>query len=257
MSAADELVLAGQWAVVAGGTKGIGEAIVEGLVNQGANVVVVARGAEGVESTVATHQGRLRPGQQILGRVADMSSGHAIDEVFDDLASHIPHLNIYIANAGTGWTRSFLDLEPKELDDVFAVNFTGALRGCQRAARLMVANPQDNQVLIAVSSIRALGARPGRLAYAASKAALNQAVRCAALDLAPFGVRFCTLSPGITETPLTAAHPEAFREAVANVPLGRPGQPTDMAGAALFLCSPSARFITGANLVVDGGESLT
>jgi len=78
----------------------------------------------------------------------------------------------------------------------------------------------------------------------------------AALELAPHGIRVCGLSPGITETPLTAAHPDAFDEAVRNVPLERAAQPDDLAQAAYFLCSPQAKFITGANLVVDGGESL-
>ena len=121
----------------------------------------------------------------------------------------------------------------------------------------MVERPVDNQAILAVSSIRALGARPGRLIYAATKAGLNQAIRVAAVELAPHGIRVCGLSPGITETPLTAAHPDAFDEAVGNVPLGRAALPDDLAEAAYFLCSPQARFITGANLVVDGGESLS
>ncbi|MET0908936.1 MAG: SDR family oxidoreductase, partial [Ilumatobacteraceae bacterium] len=90
----------------------------------------------------------------------------------------------------------------------------------------------------------------------ATKAGLNMAVRVAAVELAPHGIRVCGLSPGITETPLSAGNPEAFADAVANVPMGRAALPQDLAAAAAFLCSPDARFITGANLVVDGGESL-
>ena len=82
------------------------------------------------------------------------------------------------------------------------------------------------------------------------------AVRVAAQELAPHGIRVNGLSPGITETPLTAANPDAFAEAVANVPMGRAGLPADLGAAAYFLCSPEASFITGANLIVDGGESL-
>jgi len=80
-------------------------------------------------------------------------------------------------------------------------------------------------------------------------------VRVAAVELALFGIRICALSPGITETPLTAANKDVFEE-VRSVPLGRAEQPLDLAQAALVLCSPHAGFITGANLVVDGGESL-
>ena len=108
-----------------------------------------------------------------------------------------------------------------------------------------------------MSSIRAVGVRPGRLAYAVTKAGLNQFVRAAAYELAPLGIRVNALSPGITATPLALeGNPEVFEEMVATVPLGRAGEPEDMAAAALYLCSPAARFVTGANLVVDGGESL-
>jgi glucose 1-dehydrogenase len=188
--------------------------------------------------------------------VADMGSRSSIDELFDVVAERLPHLNVFVANAGTGWVTPFLELTAQEFDDVLALNFTGAVYGCQRAAQAMVKVPQDNQAILAVSSIRALGARPGRLIYAASKAALNMAVRVAAQELAPHGIRINGLSPGITETPLTAANPHAFAEAVANVPMGRAALPADLGAAASFLCSPEAGFITGANLVVDGGESL-
>ena len=120
------------------------------------------------------------------------------------------------------------------------VNFIGASTAASGPPRLMVERPVDNQVILAVSSIRALGARPGRLIYAATKAGLNQAIRVAAVELAPHGIRVCGLSPGITETPLTAANQDAFDEAVGNVPLGRAGLPDDLAEAAYFLCSPQA-----------------
>jgi glucose 1-dehydrogenase len=114
----------------------------------------------------------------------------------------------------------------------------------------------DNSCIVVVSSIRGLGAVPGRLIYAATKAAINQAVRVLARELAPAGIRVNALSPGITETPLTAANPEAFELAVGHVPMGRAGQPEDLAEGAYFLCSPAARFVTGLNMIVDGGESL-
>ena len=90
-----------------------------------------------------------------------------------------------------------------------------------------------------------------------TKAGLNQFVRAAAHELAPLGIRVNALSPGITATPLALeGNPEVFEEMAATVPLGRAGEPEDMGAAAVYLCSPEARFVTGANLVVDGGESL-
>jgi glucose 1-dehydrogenase len=248
--------LEGQWAVVTGGSKGIGQAIGRRLVAGGANVVLVARGQHDLDAAVSSASREVSSGQQVLGLVADMADRDSIEALFATVADRVPSLNIFVANAGTGYVTPFLDLGRDEFDAIVALNFTGAVFGCQRAARLMVDRPVENQVIVAVSSVRALGARPGRLVYAATKAALNQAVRVAAVELAPFGIRVCALSPGITETPLTAANKEVFDEVVRNVPLGRAGQPLDLAEAAYFLCSPHASFITGANLVVDGGESV-
>ena len=141
-------------------------------------------------------------------------------------------------------------------NEIVALNLTGTMLCCQAAARLMITNPGVDRAILVISSIRALRASPGRLAYSVTKAAVNQMIRVAATELAPHGIRVNGLSPGITETPLTKSHPEAFAEAVANVPLQRAGAPRDMASAALFLCSPASGFTTGANLVIDGGEVL-
>ena len=197
------------------------------------------------------------PEQQVLGISADVASRPGVDVLFDELGDRLPYLNVFVGNAGTGHVTPFLELSDDEFDSVLALNFTGTLRCCQLAGRMMVADPQPNSAIVVVSSIRALGARAGRLIYAATKAGVNQAVRVAAVELAPHGIRVNALSPGITETPLTAKNPEAYAEAVANVPLGRAAQPTDLAEAAYFLCSPTASFITGVNLIVDGGESLS
>ncbi len=230
--------LAGQWAVVTGGSMGIGRAIVERFVGAGANVVAVAHGQEALDEAVATAQTMASPEQQVLGISADVASRPGVDALFDELVDRLPYLNIFVGNAGTGHVTPFLELSDDEFDSVLALNFTGTLRCCQLAGRMMVADPQPNSAIVVVSSIRALGARAGRLIYAATKAGVNQAVRVAAVELAPHGIRVNALSPGITETPLSAKNPEAFAEAVANVPLGRAAQPADLAEAAYFLCSP-------------------
>jgi len=145
-----------------------------------------------------------------------------------------------------------------EWQKILDFNLTGTFLGVQWAARRMAKlDPGANRAILVVSSIRALGARPGRLAYSATKGALNQLVRVAALELAEHGIRVNALSPGITATPMALErNPEVYAQMTASVPLGRSGAPEDMGAAARYLCSPAARFVTGTNLVVDGGESL-
>lgn len=248
--------LAGEWAVVTGGSKGIGRGIAERFSAAGANVVVVARDRVAIDETVDALGATAADGQEVFGTAADVSDRGSISALFDELGDRLPSLGVFVANAGTGQVTPFLDLPPHEWDSVVALNLTGTMYACQQAARMMRDTPGRDRSIVVVSSIRALGARSGRLVYAATKAAVNQAVRVAALELAPLGIRINALSPGITETPLTARNPAAFDEAVANVPLGRAGQPEDLAEAALFLAGPQSAFVTGVNLVVDGGESL-
>lgn len=254
--AAQPRPLAGQWAVVTGGSKGIGRGIAHRLLAAGANVAIVARDKVAIDATVEELTARSADGQEVFGTTADVSDRDSIAQLFEELRGRLPSLSIFVANAGTGQVTPFLELSTGEWDNVVALNLTGTTYACQQAARMMRDNPTGNSSIIVVSSIRALGARAGRLVYAATKAAVNQMVRVAALDLAPFGIRVNALSPGITETPLTAANPAAFAEAEAMVPLGRAGQPEDLAEGAFFLAGPQSSFVTGINLIVDGGESL-
>lgn len=253
----DPRPLEGEWAVVTGGSKGIGKGIGQRLLAGGANVVLVARNADDLEAARAEAEPLLVGDQQVLTMQADVADRASVDRLFVELRDRIPRLDHFVANAGTGRVTPFLELTDTEVDEVVALNFTGTLACMQRAAQMIVEHEVRNSCIVVVSSIRGLGAVPGRLIYSATKAAVNQAVRVAAQEMAPHNVRVNILSPGITETPLTAANPDAFQEAVSLVPLGRAGQPRDLAEAAYFLCSPAASFVTGLNMIVDGGESLT
>lgn len=253
--------LDGQWALVTGASKGIGYGIAERLVGDGANVVLVARNVEDLEEAQRSLAKSAGPDQQLVVRPADTADRDAISELFGWVRRDLPGLNILVANAGSGAVIPFLELSPDAWDSTVALNLTGTFLCMQEAARIMVDMPEgSNRAMVVVSSIRALGIRPGLAAYASTKAAVNQLVRMVAYELAPHGIRVNALSPGITVTPLVAASmqddPDILAERTATVPMGRAGQPEDMGNAALFLCQPASQFVTGTNMIVDGGEHL-
>lgn len=249
--------LAGQWAVITGGSKGIGRAIAGQLAAQGANLVLVAREVGALSTaTREISEGGIET-QEVRQIVADVASRIELRRLFEQLRAELPALNIFVANVGTGRYIPFLEISDDDWDENLAINQTGAFICCQEAARIMLAKPVDNRVILLVSSIRAAGVRPNVALYGITKAALNQLARQAAFELAPHGIRVNVLSPGLTVTPMVMQHtPEVYDKAKSGIPMARPGSPEDMAHAAAYLCSPAAAFVTGANLVVDGGESL-
>ena len=250
--------LAGQWAIVTGASKGIGRGIARRLVAAGANVVMVARGEADLKRAADEIGEDGGSGQTVLPIVADAGNRDDIAGVFARLRAEVPRLDILIANAGTGSVQPFLEIESQEWDRIIGLNLTGTFHWCQEAARMMrdTGEAGDNRAIVVVSSVRPRGVRPGRLPYSVSKAGLNQLVRMAAYELGPLGIRVNALTPGLTATDLALSNPGFFEEQVALLPLGRAGQPADMGEAALFLVSPASAFITGANLAIDGGESL-
>lgn len=249
--------LDGQWAVVTGSSKGIGRGIADRLLDAGANVVLVARSADELETARDELRARAVASQAVHAVRADMSVPAAIDALFAGVDELTEHVDIVVANCGSGQVTPFVDITLDDWKRTIDLNLTGTFLACQHAARRMLGSDRPNRNILAVSSIRAVGARPGRVPYSATKAALNQMVRVVAQELAPHGIRINALSPGITATPLALENnPEVFAEAAASVPMGGAGSPLDMGMAAAYLCSPAARFVTGANLVVDGGESL-
>ena len=250
-------VLRDHWAVVTGASMGIGFGIARAFVKAGANVMIVARRPEPLAAAADDLRALADSGQRVLTAQADTSSVDAIEGLFETIDAELPRLDTFVANAGRGTVTSFVDISVDEWNDTIGFNLTGTFVACQRAAQRMVASDAPNRSILVVSSIRASGVRPGVLAYSVTKAGLNQMVRVAAYELAPAGVRVNALLPGITATPMALEiNPDLFAQRIANVPMGRAGSPDDMGDAAVYLSSPAARFVTGVNFVVDGGESL-
>jgi 3-oxoacyl-[acyl-carrier protein] reductase len=251
------MTLAGQWTLITGASKGIGFGIAEQLVGAGANVVLVARNVDALEEAEAQLRAGAESGQELVVRPCDTSDPAAILALFAWVRSELPGLNVLVANAGSGSVVPFLEITPADWDATMALNLTGTFHCMQEAARIMVAmEPGTNRSITAVSSIRGLGIRPGLAHYASSKAALNQLVRMAAYELGPHGIRVNALSPGVTVTPLAEQNLAVVEERLRDIPMGRPGSIADMGSAALFLAGSGSEFVTGTNMIVDGGESL-
>lgn len=246
----------GSWAVVTGGSRGIGFAIARRHVTRGGNVVIGARNATNLQAACSELRRISDRDQVVEAAPADTSTPEGIEEFFAAIRNVAPYLTTFIANAGGGAVKPFLELEPKDWTDVIGLNLLGPALCCQKALQFMVDTPRPNQSVLLVSSIRAASTIPGRAVYASTKAAANQLILVLAAEMAPHKIRVNGLAPGITETTLATQAPDVFAQALRNVPLGRAGVPDDMANAAEFITGQTGAFMTGCIVTVDGGESL-
>jgi NAD(P)-dependent dehydrogenase (short-subunit alcohol dehydrogenase family) len=238
--------------LVTGGTTGIGRAIATRLADEGAHVFVTGRQQPQLQALVD------ELGDQVTGIRGDVSNLDDLDRVYAAIAERGDGLDIVVANAGGGTFATLEELKPEDFDHTFGINVRGTVFTVQKALPLL--NPDAAVVITGSTSASRATAAFG--VYSASKAAIRQFSRVWAIELAERGVRVNTVTPGPTETPGLAglaADPveaRALLDAEARrVPLGRLGQPAEIADAVLFLASPQAKFVTGTELFVDGGES--
>ena len=241
--------LDGRTALVTGGTRGIGLAIVRTLRRDGARVIAVSKSKEQI---AAFHQ-EFAEDPLVGAELADVRDRQALE----DLRAKLPRLDILIPNAGVNTRVKALDLPDQPLREMLDTNLYGVFVTCQVFAPLLFAQPGGRVVI--TSSISAIHGQELRAAYAATKAGLSGLVRALAVEWGPLGVNVNAVGPGIIETPLTKAYMEQFPErveaAIAHTPLRRIGTPEDVADVVLFLVSEASRFMTGQTVYVDGGIS--
>jgi NAD(P)-dependent dehydrogenase (short-subunit alcohol dehydrogenase family) len=246
--------LEGKTAVVTGGNSGIGLAIAQRFVEAGARVAIVGRRAEAVDAAVASL------GQVAMGIVSDLADRDSHTVVAHQVRESFGTVDIYVANAGTIRIQSSIEVSVRDFDEQFGVNARAVFFGVQAMLPLL----RDDASILPVSSIATSKLLDGHAVYAGTKAAMEAFARSWAIELAPRRIRVNVLSPGPTDTPILGklGVPEMDRGALEaqlarRIPLGRLGEPVDLAEAALFLASDAGRFITGVNLKVDGGLALT
>jgi NAD(P)-dependent dehydrogenase (short-subunit alcohol dehydrogenase family) len=242
-------LLDGQVAVVTGGGSGIGRATCRRMAAEGARVAVLDLDEESAD-TVAREIGG--PGYAV-----DVGDPDALRGAVDAAASELGGLSIIYNNAGTSTFNRMHEMDPLEWDRVLRVNLTGVWAGIRAAAPHLIAGGGGS--IVSTASISGTRPAAGEGPYAASKAAVAALTASAALEYAPT-IRVNAVSPGMIRTTMTAPWfefmPDQVERFETGTPAGRIGEPEDIADVVVFLCSDLARFVTGQNIVVDGGLTL-
>ena len=242
--------LEGKVAVVTGGFRGLGRAMSVALAKSGAQVVAADVLPEDVgrETVKAVEE---VGGKCELVRL-DVTSSDAVEETLRDVHKRLGRLDILVNNAGIARDNLLLRVSDEDIQKTFAVNVTGAIN-CARSAIKIMMRARTGRIINLASVVAELG-NPGQTVYSASKAALIGLTKTLAREYASRGITVNAVAPGFIDTDMTKNLPaDAKKFMLEQIPLGRMGQPEDVATAVLFLCTDEASYITGQVLRVNGG----
>lgn len=250
------MALDGKIAIVTGGANGIGLAIVRRFLQDGLSVMIADVDEAAGDQAVADLQD--------LGPVAfaktDVSRKLDIHNLVASTLDRFGDIDVLVNNAGIVHAAEFLELEDSDFDRVLAVNLKGAYLAGQAVARYMVEKAEEDRppgAIINISSINAVVSIANQVPYTVSKGGVNQLTQVMALALAPHGIRVNAIGPGSIMTDMLASvntDPAARRRLLSRTPLGRIGDPSEIASIAAFLASDDASYVTGQTIYADGGR---
>ncbi|NEO87985.1 MAG: glucose 1-dehydrogenase [Spirulina sp. SIO3F2] len=248
--------LDGKVALVTGSSQGIGQAIAIRLAAAGAKVIINYRShPEGAEATVNKINTAAGSNNQAYAIQADLGQVENVQRLVKESIEHFGQLDVLVNNAGIEKHAAFWDVTEKDFDAVLNVNLKGVFFATQAATQHWMATQRPGKV-VNISSVHEDLPFPNFAAYCASKGGLKMLTRNLSVELAPHNITINNVAPGAIETPINTKllnDPEKLGALLKNIPLGRLGQPGDVASLVEFLASDDAGYITGSTFFVDGG----
>lgn len=244
------MLLQGKKAIVTGGTRGIGFAVVQAFLKNGASVALFGSRQETVNKALAALRAE-NPDWEVIGMAPDLTDYAAVDAAFAEVEKAFGRIDILVNNAGISAREPLYDYTPEAFEKIMRLNVSAVFNGCRAAAPRMKA--QGGGSIINTSSMVSLYGQPSGVGYPTSKFAVNGMTRSLARELGRDNIRVNAVAPGVTRTDMVANLPQEIVQRVcAPIPLGRMGEPEEVANAFLFLASDLASYITGEILQVDG-----
>ncbi|HIS56137.1 MAG TPA: SDR family oxidoreductase [Candidatus Fimimorpha excrementavium] len=244
------MLLEGKVAVVTGGTRGIGRAVVEKYLEHGAKVVLWGSREETVNKAVSELKSQ-NSSWEVSGMYPDLTDAKAVEDAVLAVKEQYGSIDILVNNAGISHSTPLYNYTAEDFDKILKLNVSALFYAILPTAKIM--KEQGGGVIINTSSMVSISGQTSGVGYPTSKFAVNGMTISLARELAKDNIRVNAVAPGVTKTDMVAALPEAMIQAIsATIPLGRPGEPEDVANAFLYLASEMASYVTGEILSVDG-----
>lgn len=244
------MMLKNKVAIVTGGTRGIGFAVVKKFIENGAAVSVWGSRQETVDQALEQLK-VLYPDAKVSGKCPNLKDAVQVAEMINQVKEEFGTVDILVNNAGISQSTPFYDYQPEEFQKIVDLNITAVFNCAQAAAKIM--KEQGGGVILNTSSMVSIYGQPSGCGYPTSKFAVNGLTKSLARELGPHNIRVNAVAPGVTNTDMVAALPKEMVERIsAPIPLRRVGEPEEVANAILFLASDMASYVTGEILSVDG-----
>ena len=247
-------MLEGKVAIVTGGTRGIGYAIVQKFLDAGAKVALFGSRQETVDKALEQISENM-PGAEVMGLCPALGVYSEVEKAIQSVKEKFGRVDILVNNAGISARESIYEYKPEDFDKIMELNVNAVFHCSKAAAPIM--KEQGGGVVVNMSSMVSIYGQPAGCGYPASKFAVNGLTKSLARELGRDNIRVNAVLPGVTRTDMVAALPEEMVQRISStIPLGRVGEPEEVANAVLFLSSDLASYITGASLSVDGATQV-